>query len=245
MDFSTVGIQVEAACTIIDAALAAAGGAVKGLALTGHSPKRIEYQGPLGRPRFLKLDITDDEIVLSVSSAQLLTRWRDLPSAVMVPAYSIHEIAGEKLRCLMQRLQCRDLYDLWFLSEHADLDLHEVIEIFKRKALHRNLDPSDFRKKYEARLRQYKDRWIRELEIHLRGPIPHFERVERTVSRKLRRTEMLQGAVDSRPTLRSEENLTRPEPSKSAAISENPVRAGSCSQVSGLLTRFFVWALYR
>jgi len=145
----------------------------------------------LGRRRFLKLDITSDEIVLNVNHVQLLTRWHDLPKSVTVSAYSINEIAGEKLRCVMQRLQCRDLYDLWFLLEHADIELHEVIEIFKRKALHRNLAPSDFRKKYESRLRQYRLRWIKELEIHLPGPMPYFEYVERVVSRKLRGTGML------------------------------------------------------
>ena len=38
-----------------------------------------------------------------------------------------------------QRLQCRDLFDLWLLFEEAGVDPRDTTEIFHLKAEHRNL----------------------------------------------------------------------------------------------------------
>ena len=186
LDFSVVEDDIEGAYATIEAALARVTGAIEGLNLTGEEPKRIAYQGPLGRQRNLKLDIADDELVLNVDTIRLLPRWPDLPETTAVPAYPLAEIAGEKLRCVMQRMQCRDLFDLWLLFEDAVVDPRDAAEIFIPKAAHRNLIPGDFDTRYRSRLNQYRRRWTNELEIHVPGEVPHFERVERTVTRRLR-----------------------------------------------------------
>ena len=90
-----------------------------------------------------------------------------------------------------QRLQCRDLFDLWLLFEEAGVDPRDTIEIFHLKAEHRNLDPTRFAVAYRDRLAQYRRRWANELEIHVPGLAPHFEQVERTVSRRLRAVNLL------------------------------------------------------
>lgn len=97
-----------------------------------------------------------------------------------------HIIAGEKLRCIMQRMQCRDMYDLWMLFEYADVDPLDASEIFLPKSKHRGLDPARFEISYHVRLEQYRRRWTNELEVHVAGEVPHFEQVERVVSRRLR-----------------------------------------------------------
>ncbi len=186
LDFSVVGDGIEDAYATIEAALTLVTGAVESLHLTGDEPKRIAYQGPLGRQRYLKLDIADDELVLNVDTIRLLPRWPDLPETISVPVYPLAEIAGEKLRCIMQRMQCRDLFDLWLLFENADVDPRDAVEIFVPKATHRNLNPRDFETSYRSRLQQYRRRWTNELEIHVPGEVPHFENVERTVTRRLR-----------------------------------------------------------
>lgn len=66
------------------------------------------------------------------------------------------------------------------------VDARDAAEIFVPKAEHRQLDPGQFEASYRARLVQYRDRWTNELEIHVAGQVPHFEQVERTVSRRLR-----------------------------------------------------------
>ena len=183
--------EIEDVYATIETALTRVTGAVERLNLTGDKPKRIAYQGPLGRRRFLKLDITDDELVLNVDTTRLLPRWPDLPDTVTVPVYSLAEIAGEKLRCVIQRMQCRDLFDLWFLFEDADVSPCDAVEIFKLKAVHRNLNPSEFKTSYSSRLQQYRRRWTNELRIHLPDQVPHFGYVERAVTRRLRRVGLL------------------------------------------------------
>ena len=186
LDFSVVKGDLAAAYGTIEASLAAVTGAVESLTLTEEEPRRIGYRGPLGRQRYLKLDIAVDELVLNVDTATLLPRWPDLPKTRGLRVYSLAEIAAEKLRCIMQRLQCRDLYDLWLLFEHAGVDPLDASEMFHPKAEHRSLDPARFATSYRERLEQYRPRWTGELEVHVTGKVPHFEQVERAVSRRLR-----------------------------------------------------------
>ena len=61
LDFSVVEGSIDAAYATIETALGAVAGAVDALHLTDHEPKRIAYRGPLGRQRYLKLDITSSE----------------------------------------------------------------------------------------------------------------------------------------------------------------------------------------
>ena len=191
LDFSVVEGNLDAAYTTIEAALAAVTGAIDMLNLTDYEPKRIGYRGPLGRQRYLKLDIAGDEFVLNVNNVILMQRWADLPETGAVRAYTLVEIAGEKLRCVMQRMQCRDLLDLWFLFEDAGVDPRDAAEVFLPKAAHRHLDPGRFEASYRARLPQYRRRWTNELETHVSGEVPHFEQVERTVSRRPRTVGLL------------------------------------------------------
>jgi hypothetical protein len=47
-------------------------------------------------------------------------------------------------RCILQRLQCRDFYDLYILLYVERVDPQEAVELFRRKARHLNLDPDTF-----------------------------------------------------------------------------------------------------
>ena len=191
LDFSVVDGNREGAYATIDAALAAVSGAIDALRLTEDEPRRIQYQGPLGRLRYLKLDLADDELVLDVATVGLLRRWPDLPETGPIRVYSLDEIAAEKLRCVMQRMQCRDLLDLWHLFEDAGADPSNAAEMFRPKAEHRGLNPAEFEASYRSRLAQYRHRWTTELEVHVPGDVPHFGEVERAVSRRLRSTRLL------------------------------------------------------
>ncbi len=164
---------------------------VTGLRLTNQDPPRIAYTGPLGRERYLKLDIADDELILETQMQALLPRWPDLPENTNVLVYSLQEIAGEKLRCVMQRLQCRDLYDLHLLFGDEGVDVEYATGVFSQKAAHRGIDPTCFAERYRARLIEYRQRWDAELEIHIPGAVPHFDEVERQVSRYLRSVNLL------------------------------------------------------
>lgn len=186
LDFSVVGGDIEGAYATIEEALALVTGAVEGLALTDDEPKQIVYQGPLGRQRYAKLDLTASELILNANTVSLLPSWPDLPERVAVSAYSLAEITGEKVCCVMQRMQCRDLFDLWHLLERPDVDSYDVTKVFFAKATSRSLDPSNFETRYRLQLEKYRHLWVNELKDYVPSEVPHFKEVERAVTRRLR-----------------------------------------------------------
>ena len=190
LDFSITDAPLADAITAIGQALGSPGGSVESLRLTDESPPRISFVGPLGRERSIKLDLADDEIVFHTERRGLLPRWPDLPEGRTVLVYTLLEIAGEKLRCVLQRLQCRDLYDLNLLFEEG-VDAAEAVEVFKLKARHRGLEPDSFALQYRERSRQYRKRWEAELSEHVPGGVPHFDDVARRVARRLRQTGLM------------------------------------------------------
>lgn len=95
-------------------------------------------------------------------------------------SYSLLEIAGEKLRCVLQRLQCRDVLDLHELFERGEVDAAAAAAVFRAKAKHRDIDPESFSARFEERLADYSRRWNDELAEHLGGHVPEYSGVERT-----------------------------------------------------------------
>jgi uncharacterized protein len=162
------------------------------LELTGDDKPAISYVGPLGaaRPRQIKLDLATDEHVESVEERTLLDIWPDLPDPVPFAVYPIEEIGAEKLRCIIQRVQCRDLYDLYRLTEDAGLSLAETRPLFERKARAKNLEPGTFAQRFEDRAERYAQRWDTEMNEHLAGP-PRFDDLVRVVRRHLRKAGLL------------------------------------------------------
>jgi len=87
LDFSLVEASIEDGYAAITRALESTEGSIQGLRLTDDEPPRIAYLGPLGRERTLKLDLADDELVLSTERQRLLPRWPDLPEDASVHVY--------------------------------------------------------------------------------------------------------------------------------------------------------------
>jgi len=194
LDFTIIGGNTIAATAslveVLDAARHHAGLPVLELTNVGN---RISYVGPLeaSKPRLLKLDISDTEIVASVEQHTILDGiWSDLPEALPFAVYSIDEIAAEKLRCIIQRVQCRDLYDIFRLLEDVALSLDDVCLLFEQKATAKGLDPATFADKFDDRINRHKVRWDREMSDHLAEP-PQFDHVVRVVRRHLRATQLL------------------------------------------------------
>jgi predicted nucleotidyltransferase component of viral defense system len=157
----------------------------------GDSP--IAYVGPLeaGKPHHLKLDISDTEFVKTVEQRTILDGvWPDLPEPVPFAVYPIDEIAAEKLRCIIQRVECRDFYDIFRLVEDMGVSLDDVRPLFEQKATAKGLDPATFAEKFDDRIDRYKGRWDREMSDHLADP-PRFDDVVRVVRRHLRAAGLL------------------------------------------------------
>lgn len=141
LDFSLIdGLDAESALRLVVDALADCKERLGFplLGLTGSTPPRIEYIGPLGaRPRALKLDLATDELVENTTTLPITCRYEDQKEC-QCRVYTLEEIAAEKLRCIMQRLQCRDLYDLYELLVVCGVDAEAIWPLFERKARHRD-----------------------------------------------------------------------------------------------------------
>jgi len=152
----------------------------------------VLYVGPLGaKPRRIKVDIATNEYVESVEKLVMLPIWNDLPEPVPFSVYPLREIAAEKLRCVIQRLQCRDLFDIYQLTDGLGMDLADIRPLFEEKARSKSIDPAVFGQRFEERLPEYERRWGREIGDHLPGEPPRFDGVIRVVRRHLRSADLL------------------------------------------------------
>lgn len=156
------------------------------LALVTQKAVKIIYEGPLGKERPLKLDLDDAELVLDSAIKPLLPRYPDVPSNQDLNTYTLEEITAEKLRCVIQRFQCRDFYDLHYLLEIQGVDLDGAWSMFERKARHKGIDPALFFPRLDSRMPGYEEHWADEIGTHLGGALPHFKATHRELMRQLR-----------------------------------------------------------
>ncbi len=152
----------------------------------------VTYVGPLAsRPRSLKLDISDTELVETHARIALQARWPDLPDGAAIEGYTLDEVGAEKLRCIAERLQCRDLYDLHELLDGGHVDALEAWELYLRKAANdvargrQRTEPARWATTFDRRLDAYRDRWAQELGDYLALDIPAFGDIERRSRRHL------------------------------------------------------------
>ncbi len=188
LDFSLVnGLGVDDALGLIEEALVDCKEHIDfpTLRLSVGSPPRIEYVGPLGaKPRSLKVDLAHDELVENTMVLPIARRYEDQEAGQCL-VYTLDEITAEKLRCVMQRLQCRDLYDLHELMVVRSVDTGAAWPVFERKARHRGIDPGRFAERFDDRVSSWRHRWTTELAEYV-SPTPHFEALLRAVRRELR-----------------------------------------------------------
>ena len=89
----------------------------------------LKYEGPLPAPNDVKVDITIREtIVFPLEDRPVLRgydEFSDVPETRLAHVYSLNEIATEKLAALADRArnEPRDLYDLWYLTTQAGVEL--------------------------------------------------------------------------------------------------------------------------
>ena len=92
LDYSLVGIAGAEAVVLLGTALencrVRVGLQVLGLKASVDAP-HVSFVGPLGaKPRRIKLDLADDELVLTHESVTLTVGWRDLPAAAQIRCYT-------------------------------------------------------------------------------------------------------------------------------------------------------------
>lgn len=149
----------------------------------------ISYVGPLGGQRNnkkVKVDISRSEkLEFKPVMQTVLLGYSDLTEHQLL-CYLLEEVLVEKMRTVMQRMQARDFYDIWYLLEHHGMDVNFYLKEFANKCENKKLNPADFQKKLAERLPQYKGRWQSSMNEQIQN-LPDFDQVEREVMRHLKK----------------------------------------------------------
>lgn len=150
------------------------------------------YVGPLGgqgNNKNIKIDISRNEkLVFDPILKLLVVSYSDLEEYELL-CYTLEEILVEKMRAVMQRMQARDFFDLWYLLEVEKMDIGFYLNEFNIKCANKALKSTDFLKKLGDRLPQYKGRWKNSLGDQIQD-LPDFEQVERAVQRHLKKLKL-------------------------------------------------------
>ena len=152
----------------------------------------IGYVGPFGGQgsnKKVKVDISRSEkLEFEPVYKPVFLEYSDLEVHQLL-CYPLEELLVEKIRSVMQRMQARDLYDIWYLLEVHGMDVDFYLNEFRNKCVSKGLNPGDFPSKLKERLPQYKGRW----QSSLREQIPDsldFEQVEREIQRHLKKLKL-------------------------------------------------------
>jgi len=112
--------------------------------------------------------------------------FEDLPEDCPVAVYSLNEIATEKVVALSDtaRNEPRDLYDLWFLTVEAGVDLSQLAEAITEKLRFRQKNIAGLEDRILKKEQRLKALWTRL--GHQIEALPEFDAVFRAVRRELR-----------------------------------------------------------
>ena len=151
----------------------------------------LRYQGPLPTSNTVKVDITISEILLfpveQLPVLRTYPEFEDVPEDRPVSVYSLNEIATEKIVALQDkaRNEPRDLYDLWFLTSHAGIDIGHLIGAITEKLRFREKDIAGVEDRILAKEARLMALWNGRLG-HQMEALPQYDEVFRTVRRELR-----------------------------------------------------------
>ena len=152
----------------------------------------ISYVGPLGgqgNNKRVKIDISRSErLVFEPVMKDVFIDYTDLEDYQLL-CYPLEEVLVEKMRSIMQRMQARDLYDIWYLLEVEEMQIDFYVNEFKTKCESKGLKAADFVKKLSERMPQYKGRWQSSMSEQIQD-LPDFDKVEREVLRHLKKMKL-------------------------------------------------------
>lgn len=148
----------------------------------------INYIGPLGGSganKKVKVDISrSEQLVFEPVMQNVFLAYTDQEEHKLL-CYSLEEVLLEKMRSVMQRMQSRDLYDIWYLLETHKMDVAFYQAKFRTKCESKGIEPSGFYNKLEERIPQYKGRWQKSMADQIQD-LPDFDRVVRELNRRLK-----------------------------------------------------------
>ena len=152
----------------------------------------ISYIGPLGgqgNNKRVKVDISRSELlVFEPVIKDVFIDYTDLEEYKLL-YYSLEEVLVEKMRSVMQRMQARDFYDIWYLLEKQDMNVDFYLNEFEAKCKSKDLMHTNFPKKLTERLPLYKSRWQSSMSEQIKD-LPDFDQVEREVRKYMKKLKL-------------------------------------------------------
>jgi predicted nucleotidyltransferase component of viral defense system len=151
----------------------------------------LRYQGPLPTPNTVKVDITISEVlhfpVEQLPVLRAYPEFEDIPEDQPIGVYSLKEIATEKVVALQDRArnEPRDLYDLWFLTTRAGIELGDLTGAIAEKLRFREKEIAGLEDRIFAKEARLRTLWNSRLG-HQMEALPQFDEVFRAVRRELR-----------------------------------------------------------
>ena len=134
----------------------------------------------------VKIDISrSEQLVFEPVTKDVFIGYSDMEEHQLL-CYPLEEILVEKMRSVMQRMQARDFYDIWYLLEQHGMNVEFYVKEFETKCKGKGLNHTDFPKKLAERLPQYKGRWKSSMTEQIKD-LPAFEQLEREVQSHLKR----------------------------------------------------------
>jgi hypothetical protein len=154
----------------------------------------LRYQGPLPTSNTVKVDITISEFLFFPVELLPVLRgyaeFDDIPEDCPVTAYSLNEIATEKIVALQDRArnEPRDLYDLWFLTSRAGIQIGDLVGAITDKLRFREKEIAGLEDRILAKEARLGSLWNSRLG-HQMEALPQFAEVFRLVRRELRQAD--------------------------------------------------------
>lgn len=149
----------------------------------------FSYLGPLGgqgHNKKVKVDISKNEVMVFQPLLKTVIPLYSDSIEHEILCYTLEEILLEKMRSVIQRMQARDLFDLWYLVEVQMMEPDLYKNEFLTKCRAKGIEPSTFSEKLKERLPQYKSRWQGSLKEQIKY-LPDFEMVERELLRHFKK----------------------------------------------------------
>lgn len=154
---------------------------------TGNINFYINYVGPLGgKGKQVKVDISRNELLkFDIEEKQMINMYSDQEECTL-KCYSLDEVMTEKMRSLLSRVQPRDFYDLWYLSEYEDMEMNDLLSEYEEKAIFKGLNPEKIGERLNAILPAFKKQWQTSMSDQI-NDLPPFDQVERELRRHFRK----------------------------------------------------------
>lgn len=95
--------------------------------------EKLQYQGPLGLPNSLKVEIDFmQNVILPAEEKPYKNVWG---IKAKVKVMDVKEICAEKIRAASDRARYRDFYDLLMILKNFDLKIAEIANLIKQKEI--------------------------------------------------------------------------------------------------------------